>query len=1213
MKILRFFATLFILVFCMTFAIYAEEAVVYIDGTNYASLAAAADALPEGGGTIVVTGAVEHSNDSAVAMPSKPVTITSVYGGVDYAKTSGAYFGVGRTLQLSADTVFENITIKQTNSTNTYGNIYANGHHLTLGEGITTVSNETSGRMADVYGGSSAGAFTTECTHITVKSGAWDNIYGGSYQTLNGNSEINIEGGTIGSVYGGSRTWHTRGNSTVTMTGGTVLYTIAGGNALNTNKTEFKGNSNVNISGGTVLFADSGYGVVGGSIGGGNGSTFVGNITLNVLGNAEIYALVLGGSRNNTIATTGDIAVDISGNAKLYRHVYGAGFGANVTTVDKGVTVTVRESVTFTAPSNIATHLCGGANSGTVTGNVTVNVKDNVYVPGHVYGAGYFGSVTGVSTVNISGGTVTKKVSAGAVQTGTIGSGVIALSGGNLGEVLEKASVDLSSGNTLTLGSGITSSSLVGGGKLVIPASATVSADSFDGEIEFALTGTPVANQAYITVADTASTGTVAYTAVENEVMERTVNEENVTFTLKYPDRFDTTNVKIKFYNPNGEEERQPDLVLYSSSYVNDNRVKLLTVTEGNEAEIDLAPGLYYYKVYYDGGKDYHVKHFYISGKVASLSFDVPLVPYTENTFAEPRTIHTTDEVLENFFSTDSLVGYEAPDTPTFTNHTDDDRTFMSNSEVIEYSEALADKCDYLYLFIEDLEDEENHMPVLVYTKDTVAEGGTLEDIAATVRSGGIREILMISGGVHGNEPAGEEGVLNFASSLTEEYGSDLLDFFGAIVVIPASSPDNLMRFTREHPDGVNPNRDFPSLIHSNTQTMSYIIQQFAPTVYIDCHEDNSGTIGFDTDNAHANMDDVAFAISGVANTPTADINGLINGTSKSINERTLGMITDMIDRANATGVRAGHYQWPYYSNGQSHSYASVKGAYGFLVEVMRIWSGKSHYERAVFAMETGIKAVVAEIVERDGAIANEVAAARVAAAVDTFDSENYFATKMALGGTDFRLSSAHPSVYPDGTYKDENAVSSYKRYDKVTAYRPMATGYVLDAEASNIGGVLEKLEQHAIEYTYIKPSSALELKKYTISNSVTYSEGETVVFENGAYAVHTNTSDSYLISYLFEPDSYVSEDTKASLYQMGLISDTDALYRSETDGFKAIIEALVYVENDFDGDGKFDIADAFALLKAIINDEAIANSDVNGDGVFNLVDVIRVLKAIVM
>lgn len=1212
MKKFSFALVLFAFIIAFSGSVFAEEAVVFIDGTNYETLAAAADALPASGGTIVVTGAVAHSNDTAVTMPEKPVTVTSVYGGVDYANTNGAYLGIGRTLQLSADTVFENITIKQTNSTKTYGNIYANGHALTLGEGITTVSNETSGRMADVFGGSSAGALTTPCTHITVKSGRWDNIYGGSYQTVNGNTQILIEGGDIGSVYGGSRTWHTRGNSTVTMTGGNIRLTIAGGNALNTNKTEFKGNSTVNISGGTVQFSDSGYGVVGGSIGGGSGSTFVGNITLSISGDAEIYGLVLGGTRNNTVATTGDISVDISGNAKIYRHVYGAGFGAKVTTVDKGVVVTVRDNVTFTAPSNIATHLCGGANTGSVTGNVTVNVMDNVYVPGNVYGAGYFGSVNGVSSVNISGGTVTKKISAGAVQTGTISSGVITLFGGNLCEVLEKADIDLSAGGTLTLGASVSVGEFVGGGKLVLPAAATLVADAYSGETTLEIAGNPVGGQAYITVNDAASDGTVLYTQKENEVLERRADENAVAFVVCYPDRFETTNVKIKYYNPSGEDGIQPEIVIYSSSYVNDNRVKLLTVTDGSDVDIDLAPGLYYFKVYYDGAKDYYIKHFYIDGKKEAISFDVPLAPYVENTFAEPRTIHTTDEVLEKFFGTSDLVGFEMPDTPTFTNHMDDDRTFMSNAEVVQYTQALEEKCEYLHLFIAELEDEENLMPVLVFTKDEVAASATIEEIAAVVTSGGVREILMISGGIHGNEPAGSEGVLNFAAELAGDYGNELLDFFGAIVVIPASSPDNLMRFTREHPDGVNPNRDFPSLFHSNTQTMAYIIDQFMPTVYIDCHEDNSGTIGFDADNAHANMDDVAFTVSGVANTPVSDINGLISGTSLSINERTLDMITDMIDRASATGLRAGHYQWPYYSNGQSHSYASVKGSYGFLVEVMRIWSGKSHYARAVFAMEEGIKAVVAEIMERDGAIAEEVTAARAAAAVKVFDEENYFATKMELGGTDFRLSSLHPSVYADGTYKDENAVSSYKRYDTVSAYRPMATGYVLDAASYDIDGVLEKLDQHGIEYTYLKPGTTLTLCKYTIGDTVTYSEAADVTFANGAYAVHTNTSDSYLIAYLFEPDSYVSTDTKASLYQMGLIADTDALYRSETDNFDEAILSLEYVENDFNGDGESNIADVLTLLLSVADDYEIANGDLNGDEKINLLDVLCLLKRII-
>lgn len=42
MRNIRFFAALLIFVFCLAFAVAAEEAVVYVDGTNYTTLAATA-------------------------------------------------------------------------------------------------------------------------------------------------------------------------------------------------------------------------------------------------------------------------------------------------------------------------------------------------------------------------------------------------------------------------------------------------------------------------------------------------------------------------------------------------------------------------------------------------------------------------------------------------------------------------------------------------------------------------------------------------------------------------------------------------------------------------------------------------------------------------------------------------------------------------------------------------------------------------------------------------------------------------------------------------------------------------------------------------------------------------------------------------------------------------------------------------------------------
>ena len=67
----------------------------------------------------------------------------------------------------------------------------------------------------------------------------------------------------------------------------------------------------------------------------------------------------------------------------------------------------------------------------------------------------------------------------------------------------------------------------------------------------------------------------------------------------------------------------------------------------------------------------------------------------------------------------------------------------------------------------------------------------------------------------------------------------------------------------------------------------------------------------------------------------------------------------------------------------------------------------------------------------------------------------------------------------------------------------------------------------------------------------------------------------------------------------------------SETDGFKATLESLVYVENDFNDDGSFNVADILYLLCAMADGKEIVNADLNGDGALTLVDVLRVMKLI--
>ena len=315
----------------------------------------------------------------------------------------------------------------------------------------------------------------------------------------------------------------------------------------------------------------------------------------------------------------------------------------------------------------------------------------------------------------------------------------------------------------------------------------------------------------------------------------------------------------------------------------------------------------------------------------------------------------------------------------------------------------------------------------------------------------------------------------------------------------------------------------------------------------------------------------------------------------------------DAIEAARAKGLRTSIYYAASARPVNSTNYPVIRGSYGFIVETMRLWSGKPRHPRAVFAMKECLKALTAEFIEADGSIAREVYAnrARVAAITD-FDENNLFAGKTSASGKSY-ATMPRPVIFVDGTYKDENNTKNFNFFDTVSKTRAMPTAYVLDANAKNIDKVLELLDMHGISYTRIRSGATLTLKKYsgidsaaTTSSAVVIGEAEEVTFEKGAYVVTMNTSDAYLIAYLFEPDSYPFvnfEDTTVSMAHKGYFTDEDSLYRSEIDDMATVIANMLYVEGDVDNDGDVDIEDVMAALHACVN----------GNG--SLLDVIKILK----
>jgi len=1167
-------------------AVMADDAVVFIggDGDTYSDLKSAADALPAEGGIIVVRGAVKSSESNGIVLPAKPLVITSVHGGVDYSKTNGAYLGLGGDLTANSQLTIENITIKQTSAEGDV-NIYAQGNAITLGNGIKTVENDVTSKYPSVFGGyPSTSAVMNNSAMVTVMSGTWQNVYGGSYTGI----------------------FH--GNSAVIMTDGEVLSVISGGSRDG----DQTGSTKLDISGGTVYAACGGIHGISDGLG-----SLTGDVEVDIHGSALVENNVFGVSYYDNILFNGNVDIDIYGSAQLCRHVYGGCLGTkgktNITTGDKGIVITLRENVSFTRPSGSTNILAGGSCSSNVVGNVKVVIKDDVYYTGNVYAGGYEGKLDGNSTAEIYGGEVSVNFTAASrtgtvtgtattlayggrigyylsnefynllgTNSGTVGSAVVILDGadvagkvalngakgtltlksGYAGSVPDKCTVDLTGGKELEIGTSMNVFGFTGDGTLTVPASGNVTADSFSGSVKFVISGAPIINQTYFTVADKNSSGDLSYTSADDEKLVKEVGDSGIAYTVKAENRYDTTKVRIYYYNPNANGA-QPKAILKKGIFASGEAIT--AITEGkdngkNYIEADLAQGLFSCKVYYgDGSSDYRIKYFYANGKNDKLTYDLPLDPFVKNSWSENVSSIPTDEVMK-LFGTDGLIGYEKFDTPTF-DIDNNVRTFMNNDALCAYVDALGEKCNYLYVYYPfNKTAMGNKVPVMIFTNDKISET-SFDDAAKLIRAGGDREILMITGGVHGNEPAGSEGVLAFSKLLTGEYGKEVLKHFGAIVIMPSVSADNSQRFTRMTESGVNPNRDLMALLLESTQNQVYVYKSFMPTVTIDCHEDNGNPDIDKNDLSIENLDDICIRFSSMLNSPLYDVSALKNGSFDAVNSRGNKIMMDAIERTKSSGLRGSVYPHAYAYPVSSTNYPLLRGSYGYIVETMRIWTGIGRYERAVFGIQEALKALVAEIIEADGAVAKDVYENRKrVAAITDFDENNLFGLKHSESGA-VKVTADRPTIYVSGVWKNTNGKKSFNIVDTLSNFIALPTAYVLDADISGIDNILKLLDLHGIPYTKLSDNATLTLRKYSggYANTVIGS-AESVTFKNGAYAVTLNNSDAYLIAYLFEPNSYPysnAEETSISFAHLGYIKDGDGLYRSEQSGVASVIAQL--------------------------------------------------------
>ena len=415
-----------------------------------------------------------------------PVTIKGSDGTINLLNK---YNKDGNDFYLSEEIIFDSIKL-------TYiDHIYCNGHNIRINSSVTTGSNiylygagqsnitENVGEIS-VYAGkitrivgyirSKPSVDVKQKKAVITVGGSADvsTIIAGSAsgEIKNADVEINIEGGNVDKLVGGCQGYSEAkspysGTTVLNISGGTVKSIYGAGSGRNKSIPTFSGELDINITGGSV-----------GNVYGSGSAAYVTSsgseiskvrITASggVVGN--IFAAGIGGEAsvsaeneaNQTLAKdfgslTGDVTITIKDNAEITGDVYTSGSGHD-TTGTPGYDIT---------------------QNAYLKGNVTLNISGGA-IQGNVYGGGKGISRSGFddcarieegSTVNfqISGGSIKGNVYGGGKNAKVKGRIIISISGGTIqGNVYgggEKA--EISGSTSITITNGIIVSNLYGGG-----------------------------------------------------------------------------------------------------------------------------------------------------------------------------------------------------------------------------------------------------------------------------------------------------------------------------------------------------------------------------------------------------------------------------------------------------------------------------------------------------------------------------------------------------------------------------------------------------------------------------------------------------------------------------------------------------------------------------------------------------------------------------
>lgn len=297
----------------------------------------------------------------------------------------------------------------------TAGSWGAGNYYASTNTGITFDTIIKSGKFGSgkydhttgVYvGGRSYGTHYTS-RKIKVEGGWIYNLIGGPLTASNrGNindTYIYMTGGSIDMITGGAGTSTTYGNRILSITGGTVNYSVFGGS-----NSYSGGSSDGKLTGSSYVY-------VGGNATIGNSEYVNNNSTLWGAEAGSVFGIGNGNSTSSSIGSNENSNIIIDGDCKILGNVYGGGnYSATGISSTKNSTTTNIKILNGTINGSV---YGGGNNNGSGSNNIpsTVNIDiTNGIFNGSVYGGSKTkGTINGSIKLNILGGTFNDSIFGG--------------------------------------------------------------------------------------------------------------------------------------------------------------------------------------------------------------------------------------------------------------------------------------------------------------------------------------------------------------------------------------------------------------------------------------------------------------------------------------------------------------------------------------------------------------------------------------------------------------------------------------------------------------------------------------------------------------------------------------------------------------------------------------------------------------------------------